>query len=76
MAVTPIGFYSCDFYYGFDYTVTKTTTPLLLVSNEALIEFSFMLTSEPASWFTGDVFIQPTQDERNPVVYAVFSTAG
>ncbi|KAJ8016381.1 hypothetical protein DPEC_G00006620 [Dallia pectoralis] len=23
-----------------------------------------------------DVFIQPTQDERNPVVYAVFSTAG
>ncbi|XP_072537834.1 sema domain, immunoglobulin domain (Ig), short basic domain, secreted, (semaphorin) 3Ga [Salminus brasiliensis] len=23
-----------------------------------------------------DVFIQPTQDERNPMVYAVFSTAG
>uniref|UniRef100_A0A8C1KN54 Sema domain, immunoglobulin domain (Ig), short basic domain, secreted, (semaphorin) 3Ga n=1 Tax=Cyprinus carpio TaxID=7962 RepID=A0A8C1KN54_CYPCA len=23
-----------------------------------------------------DVFIQPTQDERNPVVYAVFSTSG
>ncbi|XP_048871992.1 sema domain, immunoglobulin domain (Ig), short basic domain, secreted, (semaphorin) 3Gb isoform X2 [Brienomyrus brachyistius] len=23
-----------------------------------------------------DVFIQPTQDERNPVVYAVFTTAG
>ncbi|KAL1021327.1 hypothetical protein UPYG_G00011840 [Umbra pygmaea] len=23
-----------------------------------------------------DVFVQPTQDERNPVVYAVFSTAG
>ncbi|XP_067096982.1 sema domain, immunoglobulin domain (Ig), short basic domain, secreted, (semaphorin) 3Gb [Osmerus mordax] len=23
-----------------------------------------------------DVFIQPTQDERNPVVYAIFSTAG
>lgn len=25
---------------------------------------------------SGDVFIQPTQDERNPVVYAVFTTAG
>lgn len=24
----------------------------------------------------GDVFIQPTQDERNPVIYAVFSIAG
>lgn len=24
----------------------------------------------------GDVFIQPTQDERNPVVYGVFSTSG
>ncbi len=24
----------------------------------------------------GDVFIQPTQDERNPVMYGVFSTSG
>lgn len=24
----------------------------------------------------GDVFIQPTQDERNPMVYALFTTAG
>ncbi|KAG9329899.1 hypothetical protein JZ751_028638, partial [Albula glossodonta] len=27
-------------------------------------------------WLNGDVFILPTQDERNPIVYAVFSTAG
>lgn len=26
--------------------------------------------------FKGDVFIQRTHDERNPIVYAVFSTAG
>uniref|UniRef100_A0A8C5C444 Sema domain, immunoglobulin domain (Ig), short basic domain, secreted, (semaphorin) 3Ga n=1 Tax=Gadus morhua TaxID=8049 RepID=A0A8C5C444_GADMO len=26
--------------------------------------------------YFGDVFIQPTQDEKNPVVYALFTTAG
>ncbi len=33
--------------------------------------FEMLFLSSP-----GDVFIQPTQDERNPVVYGVFSTSG
>lgn len=44
----------------FAYSLTCTSTSMLI------IQFSFL----------GDVFILPTQDERNPVVYAVFSTAG
>lgn len=35
----------------------------------------FVIDSSPPS-LSGDVFIQPTQDERNPLVYAVFTTAG
>ncbi|KAG2455921.1 SEM3F protein, partial [Polypterus senegalus] len=31
---------------------------------------------ENVALLVGDMFIQPTQDERNPVLYAVFSTTG